>query len=291
RENKLSGKMFNYWTEGGFIAWGQDPDPNTGKTPLQLFMDGRAQAAYMIRVYDLWSDIMAGGPIAGRLMENARARGRQLSDDDYRQIGQWANAKLKEQNVWVVLMPIGEFDKPFVRAFDYNPDWRLVFLNNKQKLFVDITTTQGRDLFEGIATGKTIYPDEFSRNLILAHNLLLYGREKTQLQQGLEFAVKAFDLDPSFGPTQKILYAARFAELRPAVIKFFQDYLDRFAANKNDWAKQDGYHHKIVAALNAANYLRQMAQSQKDTARIELYDARIREYNDEQAIVMRTKRW
>ena len=43
--NKLKGKMFNYWTEGGFIAWAQQPDSNTGKTPLQLFIDGRAQAA------------------------------------------------------------------------------------------------------------------------------------------------------------------------------------------------------------------------------------------------------
>ena len=62
KDNKLKGKMFNYWTEGGFIAWGQDPDPNTGKTPLQLFMDGRAQAAYDRRAYDLWANIMFGGP-------------------------------------------------------------------------------------------------------------------------------------------------------------------------------------------------------------------------------------
>ena len=52
RLNKLSGIMFNYWTEGGFIAWGQEPDPETGRTPLQLFMDGRAQAAYDVKVFD-----------------------------------------------------------------------------------------------------------------------------------------------------------------------------------------------------------------------------------------------
>ena len=59
RDNKLQGNMFNYWTEGGFIAWGQTPDPNTGKTPLQLFMDGRAQAAYDVKTFDRWSEIMA----------------------------------------------------------------------------------------------------------------------------------------------------------------------------------------------------------------------------------------
>ncbi|HUT57584.1 MAG TPA: hypothetical protein VNA25_07005, partial [Phycisphaerae bacterium] len=61
KDNKLEGNMLNYWTEGGFIAWGQEPDPNTGRTPLQLFMDGRAQAAYNRKAFDVWTYIMAGG--------------------------------------------------------------------------------------------------------------------------------------------------------------------------------------------------------------------------------------
>ncbi|HUW19741.1 MAG TPA: hypothetical protein VMW16_10615, partial [Sedimentisphaerales bacterium] len=292
RENKLSGKMFNYWTEGGFIAWGQDPDPNTGKTPLQLFMDGRAQAAYMRAAFDLWSDIMGGGPITGQLLANAGARGRELSADEYKQIGQWIDKQLKAHNAWVVLMPRDEFERPFVRGLENNPDWRLVFLNDKQRLFVDITTPRGRDLFEGIATGKTIYPDEFSRDLILAHNLLLYGREKTQLQQGLDFAVKAFQLNPSQTPVQEIMYAAQFfPELRAAIRNFCEDYLEGFAKNKEEWAKKDGYHNKIVAALHAANYLRQMARSQNDTQRSQSYNAIIRQYNEEQINVVKTKRW
>ena len=72
RQNKLSGKMFNYWTEGGFIAWGQEPDPNTGRIPLQLFMDGRAQAAYDVPTFDLWSDIMSGGPVPSKAARAGR---------------------------------------------------------------------------------------------------------------------------------------------------------------------------------------------------------------------------
>ena len=75
RRNKLSGKMFNYWTEGGFIAWGQDPDPETGRIPLQLFMDGRAQAAYDVNAFDLWTDIMSGGPAATPALLAAQAAG------------------------------------------------------------------------------------------------------------------------------------------------------------------------------------------------------------------------
>ena len=43
RENKFSGRVFNHWTEGGAVAFGQEPDEKTGEIPLKLFMDGRAK--------------------------------------------------------------------------------------------------------------------------------------------------------------------------------------------------------------------------------------------------------
>ena len=117
--------MFNYWTEGGFIAYAQEPDPNTGFTPLRLFMDGRAQAAYNRPAFDLWTSIMSGGPTVAR----ARARGRRLNSNDYREIGLWIDQRLKTHDVWVVMMPAGQFDRPLVRGLEHHPDWRLVFLN------------------------------------------------------------------------------------------------------------------------------------------------------------------
>jgi len=56
-------------------------------------------------------------------------------------------------------------------------------------------------------------------------------------------------------------------------------------------AKQHGYHHRIVAALNAATYLRQIAQSQKKTELAQSYRAMINEYNRERNAVVETKRW
>ena len=83
RDNKLKGKIFNYWTEGGFVAWGQDPDPNTGQTPLRLFMDGRAQAAYEPKAYQLWQNIMAGGYITAQRMKKAQVMRQKLTAEDY----------------------------------------------------------------------------------------------------------------------------------------------------------------------------------------------------------------
>jgi len=172
--NHMEGKMFNYWTEGGAIAFGQEPDPNTGHTPLQLFMDGRAQAAYNRHTFDLWTGITSGGPTVQAAARKAAALGKSLeavlTAADYRKVGLWLAAELKKFKVWAALMPAGQFGKPFTRGLEYSRDWAIVFFNNKQKLFVDITTPQGAKLFEGISTGQTLYPNEYHKNLILKTN-------------------------------------------------------------------------------------------------------------------------
>jgi hypothetical protein len=284
RDNKLKGKMFNYWTEGGFIAWGQEPDPNTGQTPLQLFMDGRAQAAYEPTVYNIWSSIMAGGPIAYSAMKRK-------TDPDYVKVGQWINQQLKKYNVWVVLMPLTDpevYNGPFLKGLESdNPNWFLAFFNNTQKLFIDVTTPQGKELSERISNGKAIYPDEFSRDLILAYNKL-GGTEK---KQGLDFAFKAFKLNPSQAPMIVILFAAGYAEFQPLVVDFCKNYFIEFTKNKDLYAKQDGYLNRIWAALLAGRYLRAVAVKQGNIELAKFYDAKLKEYNDEQEPLVKGKRW
>ena len=287
RDNKLSGNMFNYWTEGGFIAYGQQPDPNTGKTPLRLFMDGRAQAAYEPAAYERWAQIMSGGPT----VHNARIRRHKLTAADYTKIGRWIGEQLKKHNVWVVLMPFNQCDKPFVKGLEYNPDWRLIFFNNKQKLFADTTTPQGKKLLEDMLNNKIIYPDDFSRNLIIAHNMLLFGRDSAVKKQGLDFAIEAFKLNPSPLPMQQILLASRYPELRGYINKFCENYLDDFAKNENRYFKQDGYRNRTVAALFASDYLRKSAEGQKNDKLAKLYSDKKKKYNDALKQIARGKRW
>jgi hypothetical protein len=290
RENKMKGKMFNYWTEGGFIAWGQDPDPNTGRTPLLLFMDGRAQAAYMIKVYDRWSEIMSGGQKAATAEADARARRQRLEAAKYKEIGDWITGQLRSENVWAVLMPSGQFDTSFVKGLEHSGNWILVFLNNKQKLFVHMDEPQAKALYEGIFNGSTFYPDDFERNLIKAHHLLR-GNEG-QRRQGLDLAFKAFELNQSQAPMTEIYYAGmKFSELRVEVTRFCEDYLKRFDENRTDWAGKDGYHHRIVAALTASRYLQGLANSRRDTQLAQSYRDRERQLNVERNSILQTKRW
>jgi hypothetical protein len=307
RLNELEGKMFNYWTEGGFIAWAQNPDPNTGKTPLQLFMDGRAQAAYDRRTFDIWTYIMAGGLPGStghermqKVQITARMRGKLPKDvmtsADYIEIGKSIAEELQKRDVWVTLMPAKEFDSVFARSLEHNRNWAVVFINNKQKMFVDVRTRQGRELFYGILNGKTRFPDKrdggFSRMATQAHRLLLYGMDNQQRRQGFDLAAKAFNLNPSSIPMiEMIVIAARFAELRPRVEKFCKDYYESFEANKQEYSGKAAYRLKLEAARLACVHLQAVAAKQRNTKLAQFYEAKAEEYEDEREQLANTHRW
>ncbi len=287
RDNELKGEMFNYWTEGGFIAWGQVPDPNTGRIPLQLFIDGRAQAAYKAKVFADLRDILW----AESIVQNAEAKGDKLSATDYAKIGQWIDKQLRERNIWVALIPLTNFDEPFVKTLGSDPNWVLVFFDNKQKLFVDKRTGRGKELIEGIFNGGTIYPDDFSMNLIKAHHRFLYGRTEAERQQGLDFAIRAFDLNPSEAALHLIMPALRFGELRGRINNFCRSYLDDFVKNKGLYAKKDGYFHRIASAYSISLYLQKIAERQKDVKLVEYYDAQMKQYDDERIKMFKNSNW
>jgi len=289
--NKLEGKMFNYWTEGGCIAFGQEPDPNTGKTPLQLFMDGRAQAAYDRRTYDMWGSIMSGGPVAARLYDNARLRKRKLTSAEYTQIGRWIDKELKRHQVWAVLMPVSRNTKQFLDYMQYT-GWQLAFLNRKQRLYVDVKTARGKELFEGILTGKTLYPDEYLENMIKAHTLVLLGKDQNAGKQAFELALKALNQENSQSPVVLLEnIGKKFADVRGEVYGALKEYFDDFEKNRKLYANQHGYFHRQANAAKAAMRLRILAKNENNAEQVKFYDEKIREYNREQRALLVTKRW
>jgi hypothetical protein len=258
-ENKMRGNMFNYWTEGGFVAWGQTPDPD-GHTPLQLFMDGRAQAAYNYQAYMLWSEIMAGGSISQKVM----ARGRNYTPEDYIKIGEWLDVRLKQYKVWVVLMPANQFETPFVKGLEHNANWRLVYLDDKQKLLVDISTQRGLDIFQGIEDGNTMYPEPSYRNIMISHNALLFGNTQEQLEKGLKCVMSAFEENPSRTAVQLMqIYYDRYPQLRPTIDGYWKDYLADFHVNKKKYLDSNGYYFRAMGALMAMGHLQPTAQGKE----------------------------
>ncbi len=287
RKNKLSGKMFNYWTEGGFIAWGQDPDPNTGKIPLQLFMDGRAQAAYDVNAFDLWTDIMSGGPAA----TPALMAQRRPNTSERIQIGNWVSEQLQKQNVWVVLMPNSQFDKPFTDGLEYAQDWRTVYMDDKQRLFVDITSPQGQELFQGMFTGKAVYPNKYSANLTVGHNLLLV-QDPAQKRRGLDLLIEA--MNEAFAPApliEMLMIGTQFADLCPRIDEVCGQYVDDLEKNIKRYSRRDGYNLRLEAIRLALIRLRQVARANGNTELAETYGRQIDDYDGQRERILKAKRW
>jgi len=287
KDNQLEGNIFSSWTDGEIIALGQQPCSESGRTPLQLFMDGRAQTAYDIKYQDLWLEISSGGPA----VQSAHSERRQLTEDDYVKSGLWVNGKCKEYDIQVVLMPSSKSDMPFVKGLENSPDWQVVYFDNRYELFVDATTVRGKELFEGILSGQTVYPDEFSKHLNFARNVLLFGQGEVTEERGLESAIKAFKLKPSRAPMQQILSAAQFEKLRPSIDGFCRDYSETFAKNKTNYAREDGYNDQLGAAILAAGHLERIAARQGQMQDAKLYATRKREYTREQQVISRSKGW
>lgn len=288
RQNHLSGKMMNYWTEGGFIAWGQEPDPKTGKTPLQLFMDGRAQAAYNVSAFDEWSYIWGGG----KPMEEILASGRKIGPEDYKQIGQWITQRLRSHEVWVALIPAQQFDSVFARGLEASGQWPVVYLDNKQKLYVDINSPQGRDLFDGVLSGKTVYPDQFLTELNMAFHLLAYQTDPNAKAVGLEHAIKAYRLQPTPMPMLLILGpAARNEHLRPAIRAFCQEVCQDFQANRHSYRTRHGYRARLEAVRLASDWLASVAASQDNLEAAKSYAEAAEQYRQERDLLTDLQRW
>ncbi len=298
RDNHLSGNMMNFWTEGGFVAWGQDPDPNTGKTPLQLFMDGRAQAAYNTRTFQEWSWIWAGGQPVSKAVQRAEAEGRPLaaSDFNYPEIGRWVSQRLRSHGVWVVLGPSRELDvyqttNKLGPGLESNPEWARVYQDSYQKMYVDINTPQGRRLFEGISTVQTVYPDEFAKDLNLAYHLLAYGAGLDAKSKGLAYAIAAYRLRPCAVPMQMVYYADRFVDLRPQIKAFCEDLLSDFDGHRDAYTRLDGFSGRLEASRLAADYLRGVALQQKNRQAADSYSNRATGYRDEHGVLVDASRW
>lgn len=273
RLNKLRGNMFNYWTEGGFIAWGQDPDPNTGRTPLQLFIDGRAQAAYNYGAYNLWNDLMSGGDIVKEMAHVAMIRRQEMrfTIEDYERIGVEMNKIMKQYKAWVILMPAGQFDTPFLKGIELNNDWRLAYVDDNQKLYVDITTQRGREIIEGIEDGRTRYPDEAGRNLMIANNALLFSQDPAVLTRGLECVIASYKESPTRMALIMIQYYDRFPLLKQKVEEFWRWVFKDFTDNEEKYLNSSGFHLRITSAMTAIEYLGLVAARSNDAAQLKQY--------------------
>ena len=89
----------------------------------------------------------------------------------------------------------------------------------------------------------------------------------------------------------EILSASRFPELRPLVDEFCKNLIDNFTKSERLYSREHGIYHEIVAVLRASEYLKRIAQIQKNDELVQSYNTKIRQYDKELKRLLYTKRW
>ncbi|MBL7215733.1 MAG: hypothetical protein ISS71_08665, partial [Phycisphaerae bacterium] len=244
--NKLSGRVFNYWTEGGAVALGQEPDPETGEIPLKLFMDGRAQAAYNHDKFRHWQTIFFGGPVA----QQVKLQGKKLTQANFREIAQWLEEELEKRDVWVVLMPVSQENETFMKALKTSESWKTAYLDDIQHMLVNIKTSQGEMLITQILQGQAIFPSDYSKDLT-TFSVITENTVTDRYSDLYRLAKEAFDLEPSQTA------AVMLIQLRgsPAVHNDIVHYLNDFAEKKDTYKNEAGYLQRLGTSIVCARFL------------------------------------
>ena len=273
-ENDIRGRVYNYWTEGGAIAFGETADPDTGQIPLKLFMDGRAQAAYNHDKFKLWQSIHSGGP-DGIKATKIRAQVEYLEDNRLtntsqyttakklyneqfpkltQQAGEWIDKQLRKYEVWVVLMPQTQSQSIFMLSLNKTNNWKTAYIDSTQHLLVDTDTPQGKDLINRILNDEAVFPNTVSKKLSTA-TVIMESRSGNRFTELYQLLSEAFQEQPASVTAIKMTRLSGISTFRQEVADFFQSYLNDLNTNRDAYRKTNGYAQRLSSANVAARYL------------------------------------
>jgi len=110
-------------------------------------------------------------------------------------------------------------------------------------------------------------------------------------RHGFELAIKVFEEHPSQTPMRILLSGVGFGKLRKEIIDYAKNYYDKFVETKDQLVKKNGYHHRLIAALVAGNYLQALAKRSNNFKLVETYEQNRVRFSAETRRIIGTKRW
>jgi hypothetical protein len=249
--NGVRGRVWNFWDEGGFIAACQQPDAATGAPPVQVFIDGRAQAAFDVAALRSYLDLL-NGPGRTDALGASGVSGERV--DDLETLRQWTVRRLRDLDVWLALVPAGRQRTAIARAVAGLPGWQLAYVDGDHTLFVDGSHTDGEELLAAVAGGSARYPDEASAALTGAMRLLP-PRSDGDRQRAGELARTSYRARSGSLAVLCAVRAAGAGPARSSALAFCREVGEEFAANRDRHRAAAGYGQRLDAAVVAFEYL------------------------------------
>ena len=255
--NHVSGRAFNFWADGGFLAWCQEPDAASGKPPVQIFIDGRAQAAYELEHYLSYHVFRGGGPVGAAVAE----RGGSPTRDELGRMAEWLMAELRGRGIFLVVVPEEEFDTPMAQVLNADRRWLPVYLDDRSAVLADGESGPGQRLGAAVLDGSAVFPSPEARDLTLALNLSRSARPEDH-RRAVALAGAVLEKFPTQTAVLTLIRAARSDALKERARELVSGYADGFAARREVLRDQAGYLPRLQAAVVGVRFLQGLAESE-----------------------------
>jgi hypothetical protein len=273
--NAVSGRLWTPWDEAGFIMACQKTDDAAGDLPVKVFIDGRAQAAYDLRVSEAYSQLRHGGPECREILES----GRSLTPEVDAACREWV---LETLDAWGVTMvhenPEG-MGLPLFRAVSTSKDWSLVYADAVHTLFTRSDSLPGGSLDNH--GGGLHFPDQLSRRITLAERLVAQRRD---LGTASAEAREALSQSPGARTMALMINTGILSGDLAGARARCETYLNDLVEHWSAYEGRDGFGARLVAAETALGFLQRAAAASEDTASVSTLrrlDRRIRQARDE----------
>jgi hypothetical protein len=273
--NGVTGRMWNFWDEGGFLASCQQPDAASGRVPVEIFIDGRAQAAYDPQALRSYLDLLNGPGRSGQDGEDTAAV------TDLETLRTWTARRLRELDVSLALIPAGRQRTAFARAGASMPGWQLVYIDAEHTLFADTGSAGGRALVERVERGAARYPDEATAKLTAAFRLLPPRSEDDQ-RRAVVLAEESYRAAPSSLAVLCASRAAREPAAASEALTFCRGVAEEFTANRDRHRAEAGYSIRLEAAARALEHLATVARATDQAELLRWAGSRLASCRDEQ---------
>jgi hypothetical protein len=258
----LHGRLFSFWENTGFWEWCQQPDAATGRVPMQLLIDPRAQQAFDIETFRTYRDLVGGGPAAAA----AAKAGRPLGDGELAAARIHVAARLKELGVLLVHVSPEGLESALGRVIFSLPGWEPVYVDPHHALVIDSGSEQGRALVAAVDAASAAFPTEAAAALTRSFRLLRLFRPEPTVQ-AFALARRAYELQPSARAVDYIATSTQYPPLRAQVVRYCADIVADLASSRDRHAQAPGYFQRVMAATAATQLLVDAATATGDFRR------------------------
>lgn len=255
--NSVQGRILVPWEEGGFVEAAQQPDPGSGRTPLQVLIDGRAQEAFPAATLATYQELMAAGPPGAALA----ASGRGPTAAEASAMYAWVEHRLEELGIGIVLVTPGSTASMLSAALFNSAAWQVVYLDEHHSLLA--SRALEAELVAAVDAGRAAYPDDQSAAVTRAYLGLRRGDDES-LDEAFRQAKAACEPVPSARAVGLAAQAATAPNRQAELRSWLRQLAERVMAEWPGLRRQDGHFRHLAAARQALGLLHEDAVRRGD---------------------------